>query len=159
VSPDPAARRALPAHATSRRRRSPATLRELLGQRGQIEVVSRQLAVIDQRNAQLSAENAALGQRATVAAIAHEDYGLVGPGQKAYVILPAATDHGQGLLGRVSISRAQMVSGDPTALTGIGTAGPAAHSFSGASAGNRGGGGGSLLSRTLDHLEFWRWAF
>jgi cell division protein FtsB len=178
-SPDPAARRDVPADAGRRRRRSPATrslrlarvallaglglagaiavtqlpLGELLAQRGQIAVASRQLAVVDQRNAQLSAENRALAQPATVAAIAHQDYGLVHPGQLAYVILPAANDRGEGVLGRVSISRSQMVSSDAAALTGIA---PAAAATPSAGAG---AGPASLLSRTLDHLEFWRWAF
>lgn len=126
-------------------------LSELLSQRGQLRTAGRQLAVLDQRNAALHAENAALRQPGTVAAIAHQEYGLVRPGQQAYVILPQAGDAAEGTLGTPAISRAQMLAGSAAALTGISPAGSG-----GTSPAN---GAGTLLSRTLDRLEFWRWAF
>jgi cell division protein FtsB len=126
---------------------------ELLGQRAQLRTLGAQLTVLAQRNAALRAENDALRQPATVAAIAHQYYGLIRPGQRAYVILPDAGDGNPSSLGTPSLSRSQIVSSSAAAITGVGS--PA---VSGASAAG-GAPGGSLLSRTLDHLEFWRWAF
>ncbi len=140
-------------------------LSELLAQRAALRTVGGQLAVLDQRNAALRAGNASLSQPGTVAAIAHEEYGLVRPGQIAYVILPAS-GHGDpdaASLGTPVLSHSQMVSSSPQALTGIAPAG-ASGTGSEAGAGGRAaapgaGAGGSLLSRMLDRLAFWRWAF
>ncbi len=136
---------------------------EILAQRGQLRDVSRQLDLLDERNVALRSENAALRQPATVAAIAHQDYGLVRPGQQAYVILPAtgAADPDAASLGTPVISRSQMVSASASALTGVA---PAGMSGAGPAAGDHAAGAGSagqgsLLARTLDHLAFWRWAF
>lgn len=131
-------------------------LSELVGQRRELAVATQQLQVLDQRNAQLRAENAALRQPSTVAAIAHADYGLVRPGQRAYVILPGRSASA-GSLAAPRLPRSDLLSGSAAALTGVG-APPAALTAAGAPAGSPGQ-AGSFWSRTLTALEFWRWAF
>jgi cell division protein FtsB len=136
-------------------------LSELLAQRAALRTVGGQLAVLDQRNAALRAENASVSQPGTVAAIAHGEYGLVRPGQIAYVILPAS-GHGDpdaASLGTPVLSRSEMVSSSPQALTGIAPAGASGSSGAGASRAAGAGRSGSLLSRMMDRLAFWRWAF
>ena len=84
---------------------------------------------------------------ATIAAIAHQDYGLVRPGQRSYVILPGP--------GSPAIA-------DPLAMGSIPTADLVAAPTSAnvvtppATAPAVAGPKGSLWSRMLEHLEFWR---
>ena len=64
--------------------------RELVRQHEELSAANSQLSLIAQRNASLSADISALSAKSTIAAIAHEEYGLERRGQTSYVILPAA---------------------------------------------------------------------
>lgn len=66
-------------------------LKELLAQRSQIAAAAQELSTIDNHNAALSAAIKSLSQPSQIAAIAHQEYGLVQPGQRSYVILPSAS--------------------------------------------------------------------
>lgn len=128
---------------------------ELLHQRGQLAAVSGQLARLQATNRALAGDVASLRQSSTVAAIAHAEYGLVRPGQRAYAVLAS----GAGATGAVAPALVQRAVPKvdlvvPAAgFLGSGTAGLAAASADGTST------VGSLWTRALDRLEFWRWAF
>jgi len=120
----------------------------LLRQREALAAVSRQLAVVDSHNAAVTSEIASLKQASTIEAIAREEYGLVRPGQRAYVILPGkgARAVGAGMLGVQPIPAADLV---PTSVSALA---PPVLAVAGAKP-------TSLWGRTLDELEFWRWVF
>jgi cell division protein FtsB len=70
----------------------------LLSQHAELASLSTSLSSLESRNAAMRAEDHALSSNAAVATIAHEQYGLVKPGQQAYVILPkAGSADGSGL--------------------------------------------------------------
>ena len=120
-------------------------LSTILRQRGQIATASHELGLVQRRNTELRADVAALRENSAIAAIAHEEYGLVQPGQQSFVILPSAgASNASGLLGTRSLPASDLVvqASDPST--------PAAKSAPAHS---------SLTSRVLDRLEFWRWAF
>jgi cell division protein FtsB len=118
-----------------------------LRQRTAIAAVDRQLAVVDSHNAELRSEITSLRQPATIEAIAREEYGLVRPGQRSYVILPgkSARAIGAGTLGVLPIPADDLVPASVSALASPSdvTSGPQS---------------ASLWSRTAGELEFWRWA-
>lgn len=60
-----------------------------LGQRSQLRQESAQLARLRFENRALASKAAKLQTNGEIERIAREDYGLVKPGQEAYVILPA----------------------------------------------------------------------
>jgi cell division protein FtsL len=62
--------------------------RTLLDQNRQIATTETQISALTRENAQLSARTKSLADPATVEQIAHEQYGLVMPGQNAYTIIP-----------------------------------------------------------------------
>jgi cell division protein FtsB len=62
-----------------------------LSQRHQLSTVSSQLSRLQAANRALRAKARLLGTNAEVAKLAHEQYGLVKPGQEAYVVLPTTT--------------------------------------------------------------------
>jgi cell division protein FtsB len=64
--------------------------RTYLAQRHSLSAVETQLQVFRAQNAKLAAEAAQLQSDADIERIARQDYGLVKPGEKAYVIQPAA---------------------------------------------------------------------
>lgn len=64
--------------------------RTLLQQDREIAAVHHQIAVLQAEDASLRARAASLTRPSTVERIARQQYGLVKPGQKEYVILPAA---------------------------------------------------------------------
>jgi len=119
--------------------------RELVRQHEELSAANSQLSLIAQRNASLSADISALSAKSTIAAIAHEEYGLVRRGQTSYVILPAAgSAAADGELTAPSIPPQDLIeapAGSPRSI-------PAAS-----------GAGGAFWSRFANHLEFWRWAF
>jgi cell division protein FtsB len=65
-------------------------LGELLRQRGELASLSTQVNSVAVRNASLRNEVKALNQNGTVETIAHQEFGLVRPGQLSFVIEPAA---------------------------------------------------------------------
>lgn len=60
----------------------------LVSERRSMQSVSRQLAHVRQENIALRNEAAKLGTSQEIESLAHQEYGLVAPGQKEYVILP-----------------------------------------------------------------------
>ncbi|HVC26397.1 MAG TPA: hypothetical protein VND23_11635 [Acidimicrobiales bacterium] len=126
---------------------------EIMHQRGQLSVVSSELARVDAGNATLSADISALRRVSTVAAIAHAEYGLVRRGERAYTIVaPDASGAVAAGLVQHRIPVVDLVIPSADAL--LATARHRSRSsVDGAST------TGSLWSRALDRLEFWRWAF
>jgi len=115
-------------------------------QRDALAAVDRQLATVEAHNAAIRSEITSLRQRSTIEAIAREDYGLVRPGQRSFVILPGKGAHavGAGTLGLEPIPADDLV---PTSVSAVAPLAAAAGAKS-----------ASLWSRTLNELEFWRWA-
>ena len=62
--------------------------RALLAQEHQISQAQRRIAVISQENGKLNQQIAQLKSPAVVAGLAHQEFGLIFPGQRALVILP-----------------------------------------------------------------------
>ncbi len=60
----------------------------LLRQSAALKAASHQLNAIRAENLSLAAQVKALNTNSYIAYLAHKDYGLVAPGQEAYVILP-----------------------------------------------------------------------
>lgn len=119
-------------------------LGQLVQQHSQLASVDRQLAAVSRANAHLRGAIAALRQPATVGAIAHQEYGLIQRGQKAYAILPSAGS-GASLVARTTVPRADLV---PTSVSPYPTANGPAPALT-----------GGLWRRVVDRLAFWRWAF
>ncbi|MGD0742789.1 MAG: septum formation initiator family protein [Acidimicrobiales bacterium] len=119
----------------------------IVRQRDALAAVGRQLSAVEAHNTEVRARIASMKQDSTIEAIAREEYGLVRPGQRSYVILPGKGDHA---VGAGSLGAAQIPPGDvvPTSVSALDP--PVA-------ADNRSRQAG-LWSRTLDELEFWRWA-
>jgi cell division protein FtsB len=119
-------------------------LSELLHQHAALALTQEQLATLASRNSSLSADVIALSSNSTVNAIAHEEYGLVQPGQSSYVILPAANSAAakQGL-SATAIPPQDLVASGPTAGT---SAIPTGQTES-----------PGFWSRFASHLEFWHW--
>jgi cell division protein FtsB len=65
--------------------------RTFLDQRDQMNRERQQLSVLDRENAKLSAEAKKLQDDAEIERIARERYGLVRPGERPFVIIPAPT--------------------------------------------------------------------
>lgn len=113
----------------------------LLHQRSQIALVSAQLGQLQSRNAGLAGDVKALSQNSTVAEIAHEEYGLVSPGQRSYVILPSNGSPAANDLSVSEIPPRDLVASTPAVATA-----PRPSTVRGP----------GLWSRFLTHLEFWR---
>ena len=118
-------------------------LKELLHQRSNLALTQQELATLAARNSSLTADVVALSSNSTVNAIAHEEYGLVKPGQSSYVILPAANSAAakQGL-SIPAIPPQDLIAAGPVADPIATSAVPS---------------GGGFWSRFLAHLEFWHW--
>lgn len=140
----------------------------LLAQHKQLSATSAELEQLQASDHSLSAQSSRLSQPGTVSGLARSDYGMVPPGQKAFVILPppgasAAAIAGSG---HVPLDGPPVTPGSAQsdALLGGGVtgSGPSGHSQSGhhGSAGSATGGSarssGSFWSRVLHTLEFWR---
>jgi len=63
--------------------------RTYLAQKREIALQEQAIAVVKGENSKLSAEKAALHSDATIEQLARQDYGLVAPGQQAYMVLPS----------------------------------------------------------------------
>jgi hypothetical protein len=109
---------------------------------------SAQLQKLQAANRALTDQIRLLGTDGEIATIAHAEYGLIHPGQRALVILPSADvpSAGRNPLATTILSGGQIVPSDLEAgppVTGAGGT----------------GNGGSLFSQVVQRLEFWRWAF
>ena len=62
--------------------------RQLLAQSHQLSSTRHRIEMLDQENAKLSAQARSLRSDATVEQLARQKYGLVKPGEQAYVVLP-----------------------------------------------------------------------
>lgn len=60
-------------------------------QSAELASTSHQLSALQAQDKALAAQAKALRTNADIAYLAHKDYGLVAPGQQAYVILPTTT--------------------------------------------------------------------
>lgn len=126
-------------------------------ERAALAAAGTELKVLDARDRALGADVSSLERRSTIESIARKEYGLVRPGQREYVVLPAGSARPAGtssLAGGIkapSLSAADLVAGNEAALAGSGIAGVPDPSKSAASPG--------IWSLALGHLEFWRWAF
>ncbi len=119
-------------------------LHTLLNQRSQISQVASELSTVRSHNVALNSDISSLSKSSRIASIAHEEYGLVKPGQRSYVILPAAGSKGSTNslgAGAVPLSDIGPTAASPTASTSVSS--PSQPS-------------GSLLSRVVHRLEFWR---
>lgn len=65
--------------------------RQLMSQRVQISKAALALQAIENHNAILQHDITSLSKTSTILSIAHQEYGLVQPGQHSYVILPNAS--------------------------------------------------------------------
>jgi cell division protein FtsL len=120
--------------------------RELVRQHEELRAANGQLSVLVKHNASLAEDILALSSNSTIAAIAHEQYGLVRRGQTSYVILPAAgSAAANGGLTTPSIAPQDLIE----APVGSPRTAPVAIV----------NGDGGFWSRFANHLEFWRWAF
>lgn len=113
---------------------------ELVHQGGELAAVDARLTATNAANARLSADVAALHKDSTVAAIAHEEYGLVERGQLAYVVLPAKGS-GADLLGATKLPADDLVPAALSPYAPLTVSSPKSP---------------SLWRRVLDRLEFWR---
>jgi len=88
-------------------------LSELLRQHGELALARGQLLTLSSRNSSLRADIAALSANSTVNAIAHEEYGLVQPGQHSYVILPATNSAARSSLAIPVIPPQDLIASSP----------------------------------------------
>lgn len=107
---------------------------------------SHELQELRQADSALSKQVAALEQPATVARIAHQDYGLVARGETYVVVLPGPADTygGAGPLADTKLPASALVPSDATV---------AAPASDGSGPSTR---GESFWSRLLQRLEFWK---
>jgi cell division protein FtsB len=119
-------------------------LGQLLRQRAALGQATQQLSQLQAENRSLAAQVDALHQSSTVARIAHEDYGLVGKGQRAVVVLPSPAKSGSsaGPLDTNEVPKSDLVPSDAI-VAGTGT-GPAPAK------------GRSFWTRLLQRFEFWK---
>jgi hypothetical protein len=137
----------------------------LLAQHSQLASTSAALARTRAANRVLEQEARALGDPSAVAALARSEYGLVPPGQKAYVILPppGASPSAVSGSGHVPLGTTPVVPGSAQSrqLLGLGSSPDAPASTRGGSpgrpaAGSRRGSSGGFWARVARTLEFWR---
>jgi cell division protein FtsB len=129
----------------------------LLDQRTDLTTTSSQLAALHKQDAALAQEKKNLSDAGEIGRIAREQYQFVGPGQRAYEVLPpsgaaaAGTPYAgdPGSAGPVTPSAtAELPPGGVTTTTTS-----PAHGAHGTKAATSGSG---LLDRMLHSLEFWR---
>ncbi|HUY06200.1 MAG TPA: hypothetical protein VMU99_02930 [Acidimicrobiales bacterium] len=119
-------------------------LRQLISQRVQISKTALALQIVESHNAILQHDIASLSKTSTIISIAHQEYGLVQPGQRSYVILPnAGAKQNMNPLSALAIPAEVLGS-----ISGSTTSATAPHVVSRPV--------GSLWSRMLRRLEFWR---
>jgi cell division protein FtsB len=142
----------------------------LLDQRSALSKTDSNLSQLRQQDRQLAREKALLSQPGEVARIARQDYGLVGPGQRSYEVLPPSARKGSSAyagdpgLQPLAPPNAGAVPGDPgsgasksgsNAQKHSGTAGTSSHqstpTTTTTTAPPRG-----VWGRIVNTLEFWR---
>jgi cell division protein FtsB len=117
-------------------------LGELLNQRGELSSLGAQVSSVAARNTTLRSQVAALDENGTIETIAHEEFGLVKPGQLSFVIEPAAgSTTGDPGLRATPIPTTDLVADAPVI---------APHSAADASSGP------DYWGRFVSRLEFWR---
>lgn len=116
---------------------------------------STELAQLQSENRAIAAQVRALGTDNEIGTIAHGEYGLIHPGQRALVIFPSAGSAGGKGSEESPLSDTHLPSGD-IVPSDLDTAPPAGANGGGGSATD---GSGSDFEAVLQRLEFWRWAF
>lgn len=121
-------------------------LGELVHARAALSFSSTHLAQLRRENASLGAQVKALQQGSTIEQIAHQEYGLVRPGQQAVVVLPGAHEStgatASGRLGTFKLPSSDFVPTDSLLSPGATAAKPATHE--------------GLWRKVLNRLEFWK---
>lgn len=125
-------------------------LGELVTARSASSAAAAELSQVRQQNRALEALVHDLKKGSTIEQIAHEEYGLVEPGQRSYVVMPSAASTGGKAgpeaatpLGSSTIPRSDLVPSDSSLSPGPGAAkDPEA--------------GESFWRRLLNRLEFWK---
>ena len=121
---------------------------ELMHQRAEISLTASQLRALTAADRSLAGQVTSLRSASGIEHVAHAQYGLVYPGQTAYVVLPFSGDSDLGdPLAEHPIPASDIAPAAPTAVAGAGR---------GTAAGRAGEG---LWQRVVARLEFWRWAF
>ena len=121
----------------------------LLQARSTVAGESAKLAALRTTNRTLSSELRALEVPAIVGQIAHEEYGLVMPGQRSIIVLPAASRAGRaapGPLANNPIPSSDLLPSDAILDPGTQVPAPASH-------------GPGFWHRVLGDLEFWHSLF
>jgi cell division protein FtsB len=119
-------------------------LGELLHQRGDLSTLSAQVNSVAASNATLRADVRSLNQNGTIETIAHEEFGLVKPGQISFVIEPAAgSTTGAPGLAPTPIAPSDLVADQPVVAPQAGSSAPSGPNF---------------WSRFISRLAFWRHA-
>jgi cell division protein FtsB len=124
-------------------------LATLLQARSTVEGESARLAALRATNRTLSSELRALGDPAIVGQIAHEQYGLVTPGQRSIVVLPAASRSGSAApdpLANNPIPPSDVLPSDAILDPGTQVPAPPGH-------------GPGFWRRVVGDLEFWHSLF
>ncbi len=131
---------------------------ELVHQQRELATAGAELSRVRALDALLSADIGSLRRTSTVEAIAHAEYGLVRPGEQAYSLpglgRPAKAGEPGGVapgLETRALSPADLYLASPASLDPPPHRAPAGVDGAPAT--------GSLWSRVLGRLEFWRWAF
>jgi cell division protein FtsB len=124
-------------------------LGQLTRGRAAVADASQQLSLLQAQNRALSAEVTSLRQSSTVARIAHQEYGLVGKGERSIVVLPSSPPAGDsgtgpsaGPLTSTGVPKSDLVPSDAIVSPSAGTSHP-----------DRTPG---FWERVLQRLEFWR---
>ncbi|MGO9197563.1 MAG: septum formation initiator family protein [Acidimicrobiales bacterium] len=125
---------------------------DLVHARAAVADAAHVLAKVRSENRELSAQIHELKQGSTIQQIAHEQYGLIEPGQRSIVIMPgggstgSVRGHGStgetAPLGQSTIPKSDLVPSD-SQVAQVG-------------AGQGGGGGRGFWQRVLQRLEFWK---
>ena len=118
----------------------------LVRERSTVRTESAQLAALQATNRTLSSQVRALHDPATVAQIAHEQYGLVAPGQRSVVVLPGAAGSSSSSipdpLANNPVPASDLLPSDAILDPGVQAARSPAHEP-------------GFWRRVLDTLEFW----
>jgi hypothetical protein len=117
----------------------------LVRERSTVRTESAQLAALQATNRTLWSQVRALHDPATVAQIAHEQYGLVAPGQRSVVVLPGAAGSSSSTpdpLANNPVPASDLLPSDAILDPGVQAARSPAHEP-------------GFWRRVLDTLEFW----
>ncbi|MFZ0171048.1 MAG: septum formation initiator family protein [Acidimicrobiales bacterium] len=121
-------------------------LGQLIRGRAAMAQASAQLTRLQAQNRALAAQVASLHEDATIARIAHEEYGLISKGERSIVVLPAPSRRagtGTGPLNSTTVPRSDLVPTDAiVSPTGAGGSKPVKQA--------------GYWARLLQRLEFWK---